>query len=144
MPEHSASDNPRNHRTNNLKRKGPLTPRAASKANPTSPATPDRVICSSVGPPFSTWRMASMPDLGDDPEVAIKDMKSMTMQQLNDLAEQLGMREYGGLKRQDLIFRLLQASIEKSGSAYGRHAGDSHRRVRFPPFPRLFLSPRPR
>ena len=41
------------------------------------------------------------------------------MPQLNDLAEQLGLREYGGLKRQDLIFRLLQASIEKSGSAYG-------------------------
>ncbi|MFA7692242.1 MAG: transcription termination factor Rho [Candidatus Hydrogenedentales bacterium] len=46
-------------------------------------------------------------------------MKAMTMRQLNDLAEQLGLREYGGLKKQDLIFRLLQASIEKSGSAYG-------------------------
>jgi len=60
-----------------------------------------------------------MPEPGDGPDIAIKDMKSMTMQQLNDLAEQLGLREYGGLKRQDLIFRLLQASIEKSGSAYG-------------------------
>ncbi|MCK5861036.1 MAG: Rho termination factor N-terminal domain-containing protein, partial [Candidatus Hydrogenedentes bacterium] len=60
-----------------------------------------------------------MPDLGDGPDIAIRDMKSMTMQQLVDLAEQINLQEYGGLKRQDLIFRLLQASIEKSGSAYG-------------------------
>jgi len=118
MPEHSASDNPRNHRTNNLKRKGPPPPRGV-QGKPNKPRHPGQGHLQQRRPAILDVANEPMPDLGDGPEVAIKDMKSMTMQQLNDLAEQLGMREYGGLKRQDLIFRLLQASIEKSGSAYG-------------------------
>jgi len=61
-----------------------------------------------------------MPELASDgPEVAISALKSMSMQDLNDLAEQLQIKEYGGLKKQDLIFMILQASIEKAGSAFG-------------------------
>ena len=61
-----------------------------------------------------------MPELSPDgPEVAISALKAMSMQELNDLAEQLQLHEYGGLKKQDLIFLILQASIEKAGSAFG-------------------------
>lgn len=117
MPEHVASDSPRNHRSNNLKRKGP-PPSRNNQGKPNKPrhsgqGHPQR------RPAILDVANEPMPEPGDGPDIAIKDMKSMTMQQLNDLAEQLGLREYGGLKRQDLIFRLLQASIEKSGSAYG-------------------------
>ena len=56
---------------------------------------------------------------GDGPELAINDLKSMTMPQLNDLAKDLGIEEYGGMKKQDLIFVILQKSIEKAGSVYG-------------------------
>ncbi len=116
MAEHTASDRPRSHRPSNPKRKpGPPVSRPGGK--PRRPGPPGHG--GPRKPPILDVANEPMPDLGDGPEIAIRDMKSMTMQQLNDLAEEIGLREYGGLKRQDLIFRLLQASIEKSGSAYG-------------------------
>jgi transcription termination factor Rho len=64
-----------------------------------------------------------MPEMSSDgPEVAISALKAMSMQELNDLAEQLQLKEYGGLKKQDLIFMILQSSIEKAGSAFGEGA----------------------
>jgi transcription termination factor Rho len=53
------------------------------------------------------------------PELAIADLKAMTMPQLHELAVELNMEEYGSLKKQDLIFAVLQKSIEKAGSVYG-------------------------
>jgi len=53
------------------------------------------------------------------PEIAIRDLKAMTMQQLHDTARDLGMDDYANLKKQDLIFVVLQRSIEKTGSVYG-------------------------
>ncbi|MBW7865888.1 MAG: transcription termination factor Rho [Candidatus Hydrogenedentes bacterium] len=71
-------------------------------------------------PPVLDVANEPMPELSPDgPEVAISELKTMSMPELNSLAEQLGLSEYGGLKKQDLIFMLLQASIEKAGSAYG-------------------------
>ena len=60
-----------------------------------------------------------IPDSVDGPELNITDLKAMTMPQLNEAAEELGIEEYGGLKKQDLIFTVLQRSIEKAGSIYG-------------------------
>ncbi|HNR30452.1 MAG TPA: transcription termination factor Rho [Candidatus Hydrogenedentes bacterium] len=51
--------------------------------------------------------------------MAIRDLKAMTMQQLHDTARDLGMDDYANLKKQDLIFVVLQRSIEKTGSVYG-------------------------
>jgi len=53
------------------------------------------------------------------PEVAIGDLKAMSMQELLDLARELNIEECSGLKKQDLIFKVLQASILKTGSLYG-------------------------
>ncbi len=60
-----------------------------------------------------------IPDHVDGPELNITDLKAMTMPQLNEAAEELGIEEYGGLKKQDLIFTVLQRSIEKAGSIFG-------------------------
>ena len=60
-----------------------------------------------------------IPDHVDGPELNITDLKAMTMPQLNVAAEALGIEEYGGLKKQDLIFAVLQRSIENAGSIYG-------------------------
>jgi len=60
-----------------------------------------------------------IPDSVDGPELNITDLKAMTMPQLNEAASALGIEEYGGLKKQDLIFAVLQRSIEKAGSIYG-------------------------
>jgi transcription termination factor Rho len=53
------------------------------------------------------------------PEIEITALKSMSMSDLVDIARQLGMEGYAGLKKQDLIFKVLQGSIEKAGSIYG-------------------------
>ncbi len=60
-----------------------------------------------------------IPDSVDGPELNITDLKAMTMPQLNVAAQELGIEEYGGLKKQDLIFTVLQRSIEKAGSIFG-------------------------
>ena len=59
-----------------------------------------------------------MPEF-DGPEIAIQALKDMTMTTLNKTAEELGVEDYAGLKKQDLIFLVLQKSIEKAGSVYG-------------------------
>ncbi|GMW00864.1 MAG: transcription termination factor Rho [Candidatus Hydrogenedentota bacterium] len=53
------------------------------------------------------------------PELKIEDLKRMTMTELSDTARRLNIDGYGGLKKQDLIFRVLQKSIESTGSLYG-------------------------
>ena len=61
-----------------------------------------------------------MPEFqGDGPEIAINDLKAMSMPQLCETARELGMDDYGGLKKQDLIFRILQRSLEKAGAVFG-------------------------
>ncbi|MBI2434480.1 MAG: transcription termination factor Rho [Candidatus Hydrogenedentes bacterium] len=51
--------------------------------------------------------------------MSIADLKAMSMPQLIEVAKELGIEEYGGLKKQDLIFTVLQRSIEKAGSVFG-------------------------
>jgi transcription termination factor Rho len=53
------------------------------------------------------------------PEISISDLKHMSMSELGDLARRLGIEGYSGLKKQDLIFCILQRSIENAGSIYG-------------------------
>jgi len=60
-----------------------------------------------------------MPDFGGGPEVAISDLKAMAVPQLLEAAQELGIEDYAGLKKQDLIFTVLQRSIEKAGSVFG-------------------------
>jgi transcription termination factor Rho len=52
------------------------------------------------------------------PELSITDLKNMNMTELTTMARDLG-EENIGLKKQDLIFWILQQSIEKAGSIYG-------------------------
>ena len=55
----------------------------------------------------------------DGPEVAIGDLKRMTMPELTQMARDLSVEGYSGLKKSDLIFRILQHGIEATGSLYG-------------------------
>jgi transcription termination factor Rho len=47
--------------------------------------------------------------------VALSDLKDMTIQELNAHARELGMDGVAGMKKHDLIFKILQAQTEKSG-----------------------------
>ncbi|HPO11868.1 MAG TPA: transcription termination factor Rho [Candidatus Hydrogenedentes bacterium] len=56
---------------------------------------------------------------GDGPEISINDLKAMNITQLSEMAQALGLAEYAGLKKQDLIFEILQKSLERAGSVWG-------------------------
>ena len=56
--------------------------------------------------------------IGDGPVLSINELKNMAMSELDLMAEELG-SETSGMKKQDLIFWILQASIEKAGSIFG-------------------------
>lgn len=49
----------------------------------------------------------------------ITELKKMTVADLQKNARKLKLNSAGGLKKQDLIFKILQAQIEKDGSIYG-------------------------
>lgn len=54
-----------------------------------------------------------------DREISIRELKQMTMTELTETARKLNVEGYSGLKKQDLIFKILQQGIEAAGSIYG-------------------------
>ncbi len=52
-------------------------------------------------------------------ELDIVQLKNMKISELSDLARDLKINGISGMKKHDLIFKILQAKIEKSGLAYG-------------------------
>ncbi len=52
-------------------------------------------------------------------ELDIVQLKNMKISGLTELAKKLKINGIGGLKKHDLIFKILQAKIEKNGLAYG-------------------------
>jgi len=64
------------------------------------------------------------PEMSDDTringtEVSIGDLKRMTMTELTAMAKELNIEGYSGLKKQDIIFKVLQQTIEAAGALYG-------------------------
>jgi len=49
----------------------------------------------------------------------IADLKKLTISELTDMARELDINGYSGLKKQELIFKILQARIESEGSIFG-------------------------
>ena len=49
----------------------------------------------------------------------IGDLKEMKISELNKLAKQMGINSVSGLRKQDLIFKVLQAQAEKEGLMFG-------------------------
>ena len=55
----------------------------------------------------------------DDTYMNLADLKEMTIPELTKMAKELSINGYSSLKKQELIFRILQAKIESEGSIYG-------------------------
>ncbi|MFH1665194.1 MAG: transcription termination factor Rho [Candidatus Omnitrophota bacterium] len=55
----------------------------------------------------------------DDKELDIVQLKNMKIAELTDLARQLNIEGVSGKRKHELIFKILQAKIEKNGMAYG-------------------------
>ncbi|KPK76751.1 MAG: transcription termination factor Rho [Phycisphaerae bacterium SM23_30] len=52
-------------------------------------------------------------------ELHITDLQKMTVDELHKLAKKEGLTEYTGLKKQDLIFKILKDRIQQNGLMYG-------------------------
>jgi len=52
-------------------------------------------------------------------ELHITDLQKMTVEELHDLAKKEGLIEYTGMKKQDLIFKILKERIQQNGLMYG-------------------------
>ncbi|MHC4716300.1 MAG: transcription termination factor Rho [Planctomycetota bacterium] len=52
-------------------------------------------------------------------ELHITDLQKMTVAELHGIAREEGLNEYTGLKKQELVFRILRARINKDGLMYG-------------------------
>ena len=58
-------------------------------------------------------------DEGQTQKMDIVSLKSMKMSELNKLARQMKVNGISGIKKQELIFKILQAQAEKSGLMFG-------------------------
>jgi len=56
---------------------------------------------------------------GKGNELDIVKLKNMKISELTELAKELGINGISGMRKHELIFRVLQAKIEKDGQAYG-------------------------
>ncbi len=52
-------------------------------------------------------------------EIHITQLQKMTVQELHDVAKREGLTEYTGLKKQDLVFKILKDRINRNGLMYG-------------------------
>ncbi|NLF29932.1 MAG: transcription termination factor Rho [Planctomycetes bacterium] len=52
-------------------------------------------------------------------ELHLTDLQRMTVAELHDIAKREGLSEYTGLKKQDLVFKILKERIHRSGLMYG-------------------------
>ena len=52
-------------------------------------------------------------------KLEIKNLKAMKITELNKLAKELNVNGISGVKKQDLIFKILQAQAEKEGLMFG-------------------------
>ena len=52
-------------------------------------------------------------------EMHIVELQKMTVSELHELAKRDGLEDYAGLKKQDLIFRILKDRIHRNGMMYG-------------------------
>ncbi|MFH5805210.1 transcription termination factor Rho [Alienimonas sp. DA493] len=61
------------------------------------------------------------PSLGPRPaeEIHISELQRMSMKELLSMAAEAGLEEYGGLKKQDLIFKILKERTKLSGLMFG-------------------------
>ena len=53
-------------------------------------------------------------------QMNIEELKSKTISELTNIAKNLKIQGHSGLRKQDLIFRILEAKTEKDGLMFGQ------------------------
>jgi transcription termination factor Rho len=111
VPETSSGDEPGSggeRRRGRGRGRGSRKPRPAAAPQPDGlPADDDEEAAAAA--------VAAAAAAGDQPVLSLSDLKELTIQALNAKALELQVEEAAGMKKHDLIFRILQSQTEKSG-----------------------------
>ena len=70
-------------------------------------------------------------------------LRKAKIAKLREMAHKLNVENASGLKKQDLIFKILRAQAQQSGLMFGEGVRDSRGRLRVPPFPNYNYLPSP-
>jgi len=101
---------------NRVRRKGPAT----KPKSPTTAPTDANAAVAEADPDTSLDRESHAKyEEVKRGAVHIKELQQMTVSELHDVAKGEGLEEYSGLKKQDLIFKILKQRIRQSGMMYG-------------------------
>src|SRR5262249_9515192 len=68
---------------------------------------------------FEAAQLSTVPKDGNQQKLHVGQLQKMTIGELHELARTEGITEYTGLRKQELIFKILKDRISKSGLMYG-------------------------
>ena len=68
---------------------------------------------------FEASQLGEAPQNGSQEKLHVAQLQKMTIGELHELARNEGITEYTGLKKQELIFKILKDRVSKSGLMYG-------------------------
>ena len=85
----------------------PLSPQAQALANQQVPG--------GVAPAVHPGQLRRKQQQGKGSTLDLVELKDMSIQKLNDVAKGMGVQNAAGLRKQELIFKILQTQAEKSG-----------------------------
>ncbi len=101
--------------TNNPVNNGPVSGSVVSGAGSSSELAAIEYTDPRGTDPRSTDSRATDPRAEKQPPINVAELETMTLNDLRDIAKRLELPSVSGLKKQDLIFKLLQAQTEEQG-----------------------------
>lgn len=90
-----------------------------SEASATPAAKAKKAKAEEAAAPAAAAPAAPTPGTEEVPEINLKELKEKRIADLNKLAKELGIEGASNLRKQELIFGLLQAQSERGGVIYG-------------------------
>jgi transcription termination factor Rho len=87
----------------------------AAEAKPVETAPPSGTHLSDTGPGAQRRKHAAQNAKNGTPTLDLVELKDMSIQKLNQVAKDMGIAGAAGLRKQELIFKILQTQAEKSG-----------------------------
>jgi transcription termination factor Rho len=86
-----------------------------AEAKPAETAPPSGTHLSDTGPGAQRRKHAAQNAKNGTPTLDLVELKDMSIQKLNQVAKDMGIAGAAGLRKQELIFKILQTQAEKSG-----------------------------
>ncbi|MGO9229882.1 MAG: transcription termination factor Rho, partial [Bryobacteraceae bacterium] len=86
-----------------------------AEAKPVEAAPPSGTHLSDTGPGAQRRKHAAQNAKNGTPTLDLVELKDMSIQKLNQVAKDMGISGAAGLRKQELIFKILQTQAEKSG-----------------------------